>query len=461
MAAPVVGARTSSSRLFPAGLPSKAWLEGIEVEGFTEPVSGVVFRGESFERPTCGMPLGGLDTGCVDLEANGMLGFSTIFNELVHPRHMINMPFLGVSLAGSSTLLASDTKAKRFAPRQPGTFTDSGGGGDYTPSFVDLPGLQGARTVDSIDYFGHYPVADLEMESKNLPISVGLRSFTPFVLGDTASSTIPAAVFDVYLRNNQPDAGAQEGTLAFSFPGLPEVNPPGQSEPTSVPVTRNRLRPVPGCALDGVSVDRVGGAFGEQWTMGYVLAVVSDSSGGENGVQVGGSLDTELARWEAIETALPAATAGESGASVAVKFSLAAGAHQRVRFVLAWHAPEWYASGNPATGGPTTNTYRHMYAKRLTSALATATHVATNADALLSRTLRWQSMIYSDSALRGKPWLADQLVNCLHLGTECSVWAQSSQRTTWCKPEDGIFALNECRASATLSSPTARLAGDS
>ena len=440
-----VATAASPSRLFPAGLPSKAWLDGLDVQGFTNPVSGVVFRGEAFDRPTCGLPLGGLDTGCLDLEANGMLGFSTIFNELVHPRHMINMPFLGISLGGATTLLASDTKAKRFAPREPGTFTDSGGGGDYTPSFVDLPGLRGARTVDSIDYFGHYPVADLEIEAKALPISVGIRAFTPFVLGDTASSTVPAAVFDVHLRNSQPDASAQNGTLVFNFPGMPEVHPPGLPASISVPVTRHRLLPAPGCALNGVSVDRLGGTYGDQWTMGYVLAIVSDSSADDSSVQVGGSLDTELTRWESIETALPAASADASGTSLAVRFTLAAGEHQRIRFVLAWHAPDWYASGNPGTAGPTSNTYRHMYATRFASALATATHVGSNADSLLSRTLRWQSMIYSDSALRDKPWLADQLVNCLHLGTECSVWAQTGPRTTWCNPQDGIFALNECR----------------
>ena len=77
------------------------------------------------------MPLGGLDTGCVDVEANGTLGFSTIFNELVHPRHQINCPFLGLSVGGATTLLASDTKAKRFAPANPGSFTPSAAGGDY------------------------------------------------------------------------------------------------------------------------------------------------------------------------------------------------------------------------------------------------------------------------------------------------------------------------------------------
>ena len=63
-----------------------------------EPVTGIVYRGEP--RPTCGMPLGGLDTGCIDVEPNGMFGYSTIFNHLVEPRALLNLPMLGLACRG-------------------------------------------------------------------------------------------------------------------------------------------------------------------------------------------------------------------------------------------------------------------------------------------------------------------------------------------------------------------------
>ena len=53
-----------------------------------------------------------------------------------------------------------------------------------------------------------------------------------------------------------------------------------------------------------------------------------------------------------------------------------------------------------------------MYAKTHTSAMLIATHLATNADAILRRILRWQSIIYQEPTLAGMPWLKDQLVNC-------------------------------------------------
>ncbi len=318
----------ASPRLFAAHVRPASWQE-FEAEGFDAPVSGVVFGGNP--RPTCGVPLGGLDTGCIDVEANGTLGFSTIFNELVHPRHQINCPFLGLSVGGATTLLASDTKAKRFAPVNPNSFTPSAAGGDYTPSFVEMAGLAGpgVRTVDAIDYFGHYPVVDMEYAAAHLPLSVGLRAFTPFVLGDTPGSMVPAAVFDVHLRN--PSASTQAGTLAFSFPGMPSA--PGVAAPT-----RQRLS---AGGLDGVCVERSGGGQGDEWAMGYVLALVSGDGepAGPSAVRVGGSLDANGQAWAAIDKTLPTPAATQSGATVAARFEVAAGGQQRLRFVLAWHAP--------------------------------------------------------------------------------------------------------------------------
>ncbi|MBU7004994.1 MAG: hypothetical protein HXS50_05465, partial [Theionarchaea archaeon] len=60
--------------LFPTDLPGSRWTR-FRAEGFPDPVCGVIYR---LSRPaTCGMPLGGLDTGCIDLETSGMWGYST------------------------------------------------------------------------------------------------------------------------------------------------------------------------------------------------------------------------------------------------------------------------------------------------------------------------------------------------------------------------------------------------
>ena len=80
------------STLFPPDLPERAWVE-FSAQGFSRPAVGVIHR-RSYPA-ACGMPLGGIDTGCLDLETSGLFGLCSIFNSHVPRRGALNLPFLG------------------------------------------------------------------------------------------------------------------------------------------------------------------------------------------------------------------------------------------------------------------------------------------------------------------------------------------------------------------------------
>jgi len=71
------------------------WVE-FSAEGFSKPVAGIIHR--VAHPAVCGMPLGGIDTGCIDLETNGTFGYCTIFNSQIPCRGPLNLPFLGFGL---------------------------------------------------------------------------------------------------------------------------------------------------------------------------------------------------------------------------------------------------------------------------------------------------------------------------------------------------------------------------
>ena len=56
-------AKARLATLFPTDLPELQWLE-FSARGFQHPVSGALFRDS--KPPCCGVPIGGLDTGCSD-----------------------------------------------------------------------------------------------------------------------------------------------------------------------------------------------------------------------------------------------------------------------------------------------------------------------------------------------------------------------------------------------------------
>lgn len=403
------------ARLFPPHLLHATW-QRFAAEGYRLPVTGMVFRGEP--RPTCGMPLGGLDTGCLDLEPNGTLGYCTIFNHLVEPRLLLNAPLLGVSCGGRTWVLVADRLAKRDRPvpnQSIATFPAL----DYTPSYFDL-GLDRVEIAESIDYWGHFPIADLEFAAA-APVQVGLRAWSPFIPGDEVTSMLPGAVFDLTVRNPGPQR--QQGALAISFPGFPAEEGAPQA----------RREDLTG-ELNGVQVSRP--YRGDPWEMSYVLAAV-----GEEAVGSGGPLGTDGAAWARIERGLPTAGTGETGASLSLAFDLEPGAARSWRVVLAWHAPHWRSGGSPRH--TETASFTHMYARHWPDALAAARVLAREGDDLLRRVIAWQEALYTAPELPG--WLADSLINNLHLIPECSVWGQTRPPVgDWCRPEDGIFGLNEC-----------------
>jgi uncharacterized protein (DUF608 family) len=427
---------------FPRPGQSRDWIQ-FQAAGYSEPVCGVVYRladgvvrekkvreqtefGDICGRNnevTNGMPLGGIDTGCIDLETSGMLGYCSIFNTLTPRRGPLNVPILGLSVEGRTWVMC-DPQFKDgvggFQPSAAGRQYQLWRGNEYvktTELITPIPRegkFDGLGTAREIHYWGHYPIADLEFET-DAPIEVGLRAWSPFLPGNVVDSMLPGAVFEVHLRNTSDET--QAGTLAFSFPG------PLEKEAGASQFHRQTVEG----EFTGVEVTAP--------LASYALGVI-----GKDKVRLGGDLAGEGVAWSKIGRELPAADASQAGTCVGIDFSLASGESKVVRFVLAWYAPDWNAGGYNWSGSP--HTFTHMYAKHYPNARQTAQTLARNHETLLRRIIAWQQVIYTESAL--PVWLRESLVNVLHLLTETSMWAQAKPPLPdWVRAEDGLFGLTE------------------
>ncbi len=386
--------------LFPLELPSRDWVY-FNAEGFKDPVCGVVYRMK--DPVTNGLSLGGIDTGCIDLETSGLWGYCTIFNTHVPRRGPVNLPMLGLSVNDKTWVLCN---------KQP----KEGWGGSQKPVepvFMDLK-LEGVETAKEIRYWGHYPVADMEFVT-DAPVSVGMRAWTPFLPGDVANSMVPGIIFEVHLRNTSE--APQKGTIAFSFPG------PTLLEAGCQTFQRKDIQG----GFEGVSV--------EGTLASYALGLI-----GPGKARFGGELGADGAAWAGIAKSLPEVKEAAPGSSAVVDFSLEAGKDEVVRFALTWYAPTWKGGGYNWAGG---NLHHHMYAKHYPSAESTGQFLAKNHPKLLERTHAWQQVVYNDNTL--PVWLRDSLINILYTITEDGFWAQKKDPLpAWVKEEDGFFGLCEC-----------------
>ena len=375
-------ANYSDDRLLQDGLPILQWAE-FRAAGYPGNVSGLIFDAKNPAEN--GMPLGGIETGCLDLETTGELGYCTIFNSFF-PRHSLNLPFLGLSVDKSVWLLSARS----------------------------LPGVNCAR---NIRYWGHYPVADLDYEM-DCPVQVEMRAWSPFIPGDVVNSNIPGAVFEVRLKNESETT--RQCTLAMSFPGN------SQGEATQEGVYKAAYHG----SADGISVK-----MGDN--ISFLIGAI-----GETVTRVGGAMWNNAALWNNISNDLPEYVSpdhGNAGVSIAYDFTLKPNEQKTVRFVLAWYCPTWNGQGFSMGSG---QSYTHMYAAQFGSITDVVDKLALEHESLLKRIIAWQSVIYAENTLPA--WLRDTLVNSLHLITETAVWAQAKPPVgDWCKPEDGVFAMNE------------------
>jgi uncharacterized protein (DUF608 family) len=204
----VSGGESAERWPFQGSVALNQWTH-ISADSFAAPVPAYVFEGGLLES---GIPLGALGTGYMTLDGNGKLGFSSIFNDLVPPKKIF-ADWLVVE-AGTRHIPLSSAK---------------------------------------IFYWGHYPVADLCARLGEVPLEIGIRTFTPFIVGDAAASNTPVALFDLELRNlsDQPLAlnlclkfppSVKGGELAVRGEGVAEKIPAEgtYSLPANVPARGSR-----------------------------------------------------------------------------------------------------------------------------------------------------------------------------------------------------------------------------
>ena len=396
----------AGEELFPfRSVASLEWSQ-FSASGFSSPVCGTIHR-KDFPAE-CGVPIGTVDTGCIDLDTDGLFGYCSMFGAFAPPRGPLAQPFLGMNIGRESWVFALASARTQQ--------------------------LEKVGKATEIHYWGHYPVADLEYESSS-PVSVGLRAWTPFIPGDIIMSNTPGAIFEVRLRNTTQSQ--QRGLLTFSFPGPTQgemqVTPTSRRQQirynysvAQQPIAQGAIKPTRTSLhgeLNGVSVSSSTG-------VGYTLAAL----GAEN-VRAGAHLGSDGIIWSVPpDSPFRQPADNDLGTSLAVDFDLPPRQAKTIRFVLAWYAPLWKGEGD--------HCFTHMYATRYPNSLVVAQMLARDHASLLRRILSWQQAIYSEEKL--PVWLRESLVNNLYMITEDSLWAAAKPPIgDWCRSEDGLFALSE------------------
>jgi len=390
-----------------------------DLEGYSTPVTG--FFHTKANPIDNGMAFGGIDTGCIDIENDGTIGFVSVFNSLAPRRGPVNLPMFGISCGPESFLLS--TLALH----------------NYPEDTLNRVQERRAAPAKDILYLGRYPMLDMEYKL-DAPVEVSSRMYVPFFPGDAIGSNVPGGVMEFYIRNKSDKP--VEGNLCMSFPGPSAEEVCGNLDFTHVVSEHGGAK-----ILTVLNSDNIGYSIGVEGAGRF-------ETGGCLGVD-GRSWSNTLyaaSTWKGDEYRLPFAY-NQPGGSVSAGYSVPAGGEVKLSFVLSWYAAVVQSGGTPLarvrgfkceyTGENGNKEYLHMYEKRFDGPLAVAKHLFDNAESIKRRIISWHSVVYRNKEIPG--WLQDALINSLYLLTEDSLWGQAKPPVgDWCREEDGIFAMNEC-----------------
>lgn len=353
-----------------------------------------------------GVALGGIGAGSVEVRADGLLHDWLIFNNGVWTTLEKYRQFYPLDERGFFLAVRAESGG-RAAVRMLQSRGYVLGGDPYKAPWL--------KPVKAVEYSGEPPLARLKYVD-DLPLEISAEFLSPFIPGDLKSSSTPAVVIRIVVRNASSSAVKAAVMAGLRAPfkraaakadgGIVTVR--GLGEPDESPLRDGSMA----LAIRGGATS---------------FAVVRAPGYEEYGFQRYEQTLEMLTAWINFrrEGGLQAPSAGEGQglwALAAASAELGPGEARAIDVVLTWYFPNHYDQFGERLG--------HYYENFFADARAVAEHVLKNLDYLYGETVKFHDALYGLEGLDG--WVADLVASQL----------TTLVKATWLT-KDGRFALWE------------------
>ena len=350
-------------------------------------------------------PLGGIGSGCIGLAGSGRLIDWEIFNRPNKGR-INGYSHFAVKAERDGRVLDARVLNGDLATEHTGELME---GAAERFGFGPQRGrMAGAPHMEEVTFRGEFPLAHLEFACAAFPGAVAMTAFNPFIPLDDRDSSIPAAFFEIRVRNT--DRAAVRYTVAMSL-----------SNPAPLGASRNAFDSATGQAGGPAALTLSRTGVGEDDPARGDLCVATDAaaSGAEVWAQEcwfrGAWFDSLEVYWREFAApgpmperryshgeVAPGRVRFESGdtGTLGASFDLAPGAERSVRFVISWSFPnfaKYWASGAEREAPATPPTWKNYYATLFEDSAASAGYALQHWDRLYGETLRFKEALYGSS----------------------------------------------------------------
>ncbi len=339
----------------------------------------MIYKGKKLKNIS--FPVGGIGTGSIGIAGNGRFIDWEIFNR--PDKTSVNgfTHFAVKAEYGGKTavkVLHGDTTDNLMGPHSDKFHTGIG----YGPLKESMAGFP---HFSSVAFKGEFPVAELTFTDKEFPLKVKLTAFNPFIPHNDFDSSLPSAFFETEVCNTSDEE--VRCTLAFSL-----RNPSKQSRNTAFTGEANGIFCGCGLADDDlnykdlcIATDHTDVSYTRYWYRG-------------------GWCDPQTIYWRDFceRERQEDRTYDEAGnfdhCSLFAYVELLPQEKKKVKFVLAWNAPNNYNYWEPLLDENGKDvSWKNYYATCFSSSKETAQYSLKHFDELREKTLKFKNALFSSS----------------------------------------------------------------
>ncbi|MCK6559659.1 non-lysosomal glucosylceramidase [bacterium] len=278
------------------------------------------YRGEHLNR--LAFPLGGIGAGMVCLEGNGCISHVSVRNT----PDVFNTPFMFAAISVKD----NPKSAKVVEGPLPAwkIFGGPGAGNGAGETSYGFPRFEKAFFVS------RFPFGTVHLEDEDMPLSVQIAGWSPFIPGDADNSSLPMAALEYHFENRS--AQALQAVFSYHSYNFMKIETP--SEWGGVFEPGDSIRP-----LKNGFVLAQGSLPGKPHYQGdFAIFTMDDHVVVDHRLFRGGWWDARTILWKDIEEGhLPNDAPAENslGASLYVPFQLRPGEQKVIPLMLAWYVP--------------------------------------------------------------------------------------------------------------------------
>jgi len=374
---------------------SPEWFKSLYERGAAE-----IYTGK--ELAYIGMPIGGMFTGTVYLGGDGKLWLWDIFNEL--KEGVVSKVY--DSWQGKKNLNPRNG-ANYVFPVSPEYPFEQGFGISVKQGKTTWKKSLDFKGFNDITFKGQYPIAEVSYRDNELPVTIDLQSFSPFIPLDVEASSYPATIMRYKVTNTSNKKVKVE--LAGWLQNAALNNTESNSEVRLV----NTVSEVSGNTILACSAETNSEELKQQRDFGNMSLAVLNASGkvkAEAGTEV---LDSLLFP-KNNERGASAMHGEQLCGSLSETIQLKPKETKEITFVISWYFPNMILRKNNIIENENIG---RSYKKRFQNAKEVAVDIASKYEGLYRKTTAWRETFYEDSTL--PHWFLNRtFVNTSILATE-------------------------------------------